>query len=327
MPMDGSAITLDDLRNAPDLGTLTERLAIRGMTPGWIDRDVPILWPEPHTDFLPAHWRYEETRAAMVGAAKLIGTDLAERRNLVLRNPIPGNDVATARTLICAYQTMLPGERARSHRHSPHALRVILESEGAFSIVDGEQHPMNTGDVVLTPGGRWHGHGHDGDAQAFWFDGLDVPLVHLLEPMFVESHPDEFEAVKRVVADSPYRFTMERTLAELERADPDPEGHFDRRIRYDHEEMPTIGITMHRMDGGFRGRGYRCTANSIYVVLGGSGRTTIDGTTIDWSYGDSFVSPAWKPVVHTVSEDAILFQMTDEPVMRWARYWRFDPVD
>ena len=49
---------------------------------------------------------------------------------------------------------------------------------------------MESGDIVLTPGWHWHGHGHDGQEQAYWFDGLDVPLTHLLEPMFFEDHPD-----------------------------------------------------------------------------------------------------------------------------------------
>ena len=325
--MDGAILSYDDLRNAPDLDSLTARAAERGLTPGWIDRDVPILYREPHTDFLPAHWKYEEARAAMDGAARLIGTDLAERRNLIMRNPIPGNDIATARTLICAYQTILPGEQAASHRHAPHALRVILDSDGAWSIVDGEKHPMLTGDIVLTPGGCWHGHGHDGAEQAYWFDGLDVPLVHLLEPMYVEGHPDGMEPVKRVVTESPYRFPMERTLRELDAAAPDPEGHFDRRIRYETPQMPTIAITMHRMDGGFRGRPYRCTANSVFVVMQGSGRSVVDGAAIDWAYGDTFVSPSWKTAEHGAAEDAVLFQMSDEELMRWARYWRFEAID
>jgi gentisate 1,2-dioxygenase len=324
--MDGS-IALTDLSEAPDLDALTARLADLGMTPGWIPREQPILWHEPRTAFTPAHWRWEACKAAMDGAGKLIGTDLAERRNLILRNPIAGNDIATTRTLISAYQTILPGETARTHRHSPHALRVILESEGAYSVVNGEKHPMETGDVVLTPGMCWHGHGHDGDAQAYWFDGLDVPLVHLLEPMFVEEHPAGFAPIERVVTESPYRFTWQTTMRGLDRAEADPEGHFGRRIRYDHAEMPTIGITMHRMDGGFRGRGYRSTANSIYVVMQGAGTSTIDGRDIDWSFGDTFVSPCWQPVRHGASEDAVLFQMTDEPLMRWARYWRFEAVD
>ena len=52
---------------------------------------------------------------------------------------------------------------------------------------------MDTGDVVLTPGWFNHGHGHDGDAPAYWFDGLDVPLTHLFELTFFEEHPEEDE--------------------------------------------------------------------------------------------------------------------------------------
>jgi hypothetical protein len=53
--MDGSQITLDDLSNAPDLDTLTDRLAAKGMTPGWISREKPLLWREPSTNYTPAH--------------------------------------------------------------------------------------------------------------------------------------------------------------------------------------------------------------------------------------------------------------------------------
>jgi gentisate 1,2-dioxygenase len=325
--MDGSQITLDDLSNAPDLDTLTERLAAKGMTPGWIPREQPILWPEPGTNFTPAHWKWGECRAAMDGAGKLIGTDLAERRNLILRNPVEGNDIATARTLVNAYQTILPGEEARSHRHAPHALRVILESEGAWSVVNGDKHPMNTGDIVLTPGWCWHGHGHDGQDQAYWLDGLDVPMVHLMEPMFVEEHPDGMEPIEKTTADSPYRFTWDMTQSKLDSAAPDPDGFFGRRIAYDTSDtMPTIGIYVQRWDAGFQARPYRCAANFVYCVMQGEGRSVIDGETVDWSFGDTFVVPMWKRVEHSASQDSVLFSMTDEHVMRFCKYWRFEAL-
>jgi gentisate 1,2-dioxygenase len=318
--MDGSQITLDDLSNAPDLETLTSHLAAKDMTPGWINRETPLLWREPKSAYNTAHWRYAECKAAMDGAAKLIDTELAERRNLVLRNPIEGNDFATTRTLVNAYQTILPGEEARSHRHAPHALRVILDSKGAWSVVNGEKHPMETGDIVLTPGMSWHGHGHDGEEQAYWMDGLDVPLVHLMEPMFVEDHPDGMEPIERVTPDSPYRFTWEQTV-------PDNEGFFGRRIVLDTSTMPTIGVYMQQLDSGFRTRPYRSTANVVYCPMQGSGTSVIDGETIDWNYGDTFAVPCWKTVEHHASEDSVLFSMTDEPVMRFCKYWQFEARD
>lgn len=80
---------------------------------------------------------------------------------------------------------------SRSCRASVPA-RTFMDSRGSYSIVNSWRHPMETWDIVLTPGGHLHGHGHghDGSAQAFWFDCLDIPLGHLLEPMSTEEHPD-----------------------------------------------------------------------------------------------------------------------------------------
>src|SRR5262245_29754480 len=117
------------------------------VTPGWIPRATPILWKEPKSAFTPFHWHYDAIRSALAAAGDLIDVKLAERRNLVLRNPIDGNNFATTRTLVCAYQMILPGETAPSHRHAPHAMRLILEAKGAYPIVNGEKTAMETGDV------------------------------------------------------------------------------------------------------------------------------------------------------------------------------------
>jgi len=55
-----------------------------------------------------------------------------------------GTSFETTRTLVCAYQMILPGEKAPSHRHSSHALRVIIDGKGSFSTVNGEKMPMET---------------------------------------------------------------------------------------------------------------------------------------------------------------------------------------
>jgi len=312
----------NDTPHLASLDELQRALVARNMTPGWIKREKPILWHEMHSEFVPAHWRYAEAKWAMQAAGRLIGTDLAERRNFVMRNPIPGNDIATLRTLICAYQSILPGETARSHRHAPHALRVILDAKGAYSIVDGDKHPMETGDIVLTPGWCWHGHGHDGAEQAYWFDGLDVPLTHLLEPMFFEEHPAGFEPVKRVTAESPMRFPFADTLQKLEIAKDDP--YFGRTIDIAAPSMPTITIKVHRFPNGWRNRPYRRAANTIYVVMRGSGSSAVGGRTFDWQFGDTIAAPAWSRIEHRAAEDSILFSMSDEALMQWARYYRLE---
>lgn len=312
------------LQQAATLDDLYVALSPMHMTPGWIDREVPILRPDPNTPFQPSHWRYEDCRTALDAAGRLINTELAERRNLILVNPVEGNQIATAKTLVNAYQMILPGEKARSHRHAPHALRVIVEGEGSFSVVNGEKHPMETGDIVLTPGWCWHSHGHDGDRPAYWLDGLDVPLTHLLEPMFFEEHPDGFEEIERVTPDSPYRFTWETIQRRVEGAAADEEGYFGRRVRLEADEMPTIGIYVERLEAGQTTRTFRHSANTVFSPMMGSGTSLIDSTEIKWSRGDTFVAPTWKWIEHHVEEDTILFSMTDEFLMRFANYYRFE---
>ena len=316
---------MPDTAQFADVGTLDalyDVLATKDMTPGWVDREKPILWREPNSRFKPMHWRYSESRSALDAAGRLINTELAERRNLIMRNPMDGNEIATTNSLVAAYQMILPGETARSHRHAPHALRVILEAEGAYSTVDGIKTPMNTGDVVLTPGWQWHGHGHDGDKPAYWFDGLDVPLVHLLEPMFVEDHPDGFEHVDVLTEDSPLRFSGDAISRALDDAEPDPQEIHGTRINLAAPDMPSMGLYVHRFDSGSRTRRERSTTNAVFCVMEGSGTTIIEGETIEWSRGDTFAAPMWRWIEHAANEDSMVFRMTDEPVMRFAKYYR-----
>jgi gentisate 1,2-dioxygenase len=294
------------------------------VTPGWIKREPPLLWREPHSRFVPAHWSYPGIKHALDAAGGLIDVALAERRNLVLRNPAPGNNFATTATFACAYQMILPGEHAPTHRHSPHALRVIIDAKGAYSVVDGEKTPMETGDVVLTPGWCWHGHGHDGDAPAYWFDGLDVPSVHALEPMFFEEHPDKHEKVTRVATTSPYRFSRDSIAKRLDAAAADPEGLHGPRIMLDAPSMPTMALTMERLAAGQKTRRQRSTANHVFVVVEGSGETLVDGKTIGWQRGDTLAVPTWTRFAHKASADALLFAMSDEPLMRFAKYYRVE---
>ena len=320
--MTGSAAArLDEMDT---LEGLYARLGTMELTPGWVDRDRPILTFEPHSAYEPAHWRYIKCKEALDAAGRLIDTELAERRNLVMRNPSHPDGTATTRTLVSAYQMILPGEKARSHRHAPHALRVIIDAKGAHSTVNGEKTLMETGDVVLTPGWFWHGHGHDGDEPAYWFDGLDVPLTHLLEPMFYEEHPGGYEEVEALTEESPMRFTWDSIRRALDKADVDPDGFHGRRIRLDAPDMPTMGLHVQRLDGNEATRRCRSTANTIFAVMQGSGASRIDGARIRWARGDSFCAPTWSWIEHRADSDAVLFSMSDEPVQRFAKYYRFE---
>jgi gentisate 1,2-dioxygenase len=235
------------ISNVPNLEALYEETGKMSSTPGWLRRDETAPEGKQQSAYVPAHWRYDLCKAALDAAGRLIDVSLAERRNLVMCNPIPGKGVMTTKTLVSAYQMILPGEKAPSHRHTAHALRVIIDAKGAYSTVDGEKTPMETGDVVLTPGWCWHEHGHDGDAPAYWFDGLDVPLAIGLENMFYEDNPVRFDEHPREVNTSPYRFSRAEIARRLDKAIADNEGFHGPRITLEAPTMPTMLLTVERL--------------------------------------------------------------------------------
>ncbi len=314
-------------RDIPTLDTLYEAAGALNFTPGWVPRKTPILWGEPRPKFSPAHWSYEDAKAGLDAAGRLIDVSLAERRNLVMRNPAPGTNFETTRTLVCAYQMILPGEVAPSHRHSSHALRVIIDGRGSFSVVNGQKMPMETGDVVLTPGWSWHGHGHDGSEPAYWFDGLDVPLTQLLEPMFFQEYPQKYEKVERVVTSSPFRFTRDDISRGLDAAEDDSEGFHGPRITLAAPDMPPMGLTMERLASGAKTRRHRTTANAIFHVVEGTGETAIGDEHFFWRRGDTFVAPSWHAISHHAKSDTRLFTLSDEPLLRFANYYRFEAME
>ncbi|MEE8332958.1 MAG: cupin domain-containing protein [Alphaproteobacteria bacterium] len=313
--------TTAELAATDNLDTLYGRLGDRSICAGWA-KPTPSLYPEPYKTYLPFQWRWEEGRAALDAAGRLINTELAERRNLILFNPAEGNSYATVRSLIVAYQMILPGEQARSHRHTPNALRFILEGEGSYTIVDGQRLDMRPNDVLLTPNWCWHGHASEADGPCYWMDCLDVPLVHFLEPMFFEQHPDTHEAIRTTPDKSPFIFTWESIQVGLDKASPDPEGRYGWRIELGSPALASTALRMHRMESGTRTRRMQTTANQIFCVAEGEGATIVDGETFEWVRGDVVAIPGWRPFEHHITHDATLFEMSDEPLIRtlgWLR--------
>src|SRR5437899_12530909 len=53
---------------------------------------------------------------------------------------------------------------------------------------------MAPGDLVLTPNWTWHDHANDTDGPLIWLDGLDTPLVRMLEAGFYEEYEKQSQA-------------------------------------------------------------------------------------------------------------------------------------
>src|SRR5499433_3612871 len=139
--------------------------------------------PEPKA--IPYMWKASLIEALVREAGEAVPVG-EERRALQLFNPGLDGRWATTNTMIAAIQLLLPGEVARAHRHTPTAIRFIMEGEGGYTAVDGERVYMAPGDLVLTPSWAWHDHGNETDKPVVWMDGLDIPLVQSLNAMFFQ---------------------------------------------------------------------------------------------------------------------------------------------
>jgi gentisate 1,2-dioxygenase len=285
------------------------------MEGGW-HRKAPALWPEPRENFHPNLWRYADVKPILEVAGGLVDHRMADRRNLTMTNPVEGNLYSTVRTLVAAYQSIKPGEKAESHRHTPNALRIILEGHGTYTVVNGSRVEMRPGDVLLTPSWSWHSHEAVGPDDCFWVDVLDVPLVHLLEPMFFERHPDKFEAVTEETESSPLAFRWDDSLRRLDAAQAPAHGMAEREIELGAPAMKTTAIHVQRMGAGFASASQRTTANAVFTVVEGEGTTRAGDAEMHWQRGDVFAIPAWRAYRHTVRQDAHLVRVSDEPVLR-----------
>ena len=305
--------TPQQLKQSGSLDELYGLLAQVGMGAGWAKK-TPSLWPQPKKTFQPHRWSYAEAKGALDAAGRLINTELAERRNLVLQNPAEG--YATSRTIVAAYQMIMPGEKARSHRHTPNALRLVIDAEpGAYTVVNGEKLAMLPGDVLLTPNWAWHGHGNDSRACAYWLDVLDVPLVQLLEPMFFEPHPDEFETEVVVPNDSPMYFPWGESERRLNEAEAKSNGA-PAEIALGDPALDTIALSMLKLKPGAATPPRKVMANNVFGVVQGEGTTKVEGESFAWKRGDVIVVPAWQQHLHRSNDGAVLFRSSDEPVMQ-----------
>jgi len=59
----------------------------------------------------------------------------------------------------------------------------------------------------------------------------------------------------------------------------------------------------------------RSTASSILAIAGGSGTATIGDSSFDWERGDVLALPSWTPATLSANEDALVFEVSDEPTL------------
>jgi len=280
-----------------------------------------------------------------------------ERRAMQLFNPGLDGRWATTSTLVAAVQVLLPGEVARAHRHSPTALRFIMQGSGAYTKVDGERVYMEPGDLILTPSWAWHDHGNDGQEMVVWMDGLDIPLVGALDAMFFQFYdqeqvPDRRPAnssqrlhgygglnpswVKERKAYSPlllYSYKQARAALEAMR-DEDGDPYDGIALEYTNPQdggpvLPTISCQIQLIRPGERLKARRRTGSAVYYVAEGEGVSVIDGQAFEWAKGCIIALPSWALHEHansSRSRDAVLFSIHDTPVLRKTDLYHEEPL-
>jgi gentisate 1,2-dioxygenase len=333
----------------PERRAFYERIDKDNMTALWTVMGA-LITPEPKSACVPAVWRFDTIRSAMLEAGKLITAREAERRVLVLENPGLRGQSKITTSLYAGIQLVMPREVAPAHRHSQSALRFVMEGKGAHTAVDGERTAMHPGDFIITPSMAWHDHGNETDEPMFWLDGLDIPLIQFLDASFVERLGEDEQPIgkpeghsmaryganllpvdhRNGAATSPiFNYPYERTREALHRLART--GDYDTchgiKMRYsnpvtgDHA-MPTMGTFIQLLPKGFRTSHYRATDATVFVAVEGSGRTRVGDTTLTWGPKDIFVVPSWKPVVHETDGESVLFSFSDRPVQEKIGVWR-----
>jgi len=297
----------------------------------------------PQTAATPHLWKFNEIRPYVLEAGGLVSGEDAERRTLMLENPTMRGARRITEALYTGLQCIMPGEIAEPHRHSPSALRMVIESEGGYTSVNGEKCDMAPGDLILNPSWHWHGHGQEGDKPHISMTCLDVPLVRFLGPVFAEAWtgnttfpegPPEEDCGARYGANmlpmdrqapslmSPiFRYPYSETKGALIRLLAS--GRIDQchgvKMEYVNPEnagpvLPTLSAFMQVLPAGFRGEYYRSTAAWIYHAVEGSGETIVGDQVLEWGPKDIFVIPAWYPHRHKTEKDSFLYSFSDKGV-------------
>lgn len=336
-----------------ELGTLEElpqdyrdSLTARNLLPLWplLRGFLPRGRPERRTS--PTLWRYAEIRPLLLKAGELTPIEKAERRVLVLANPgLTLDAVRATPSIYIGMQLILPGETAPNHRHTPSAIRFVVEGKGGFTVVNGEKLPMEKGDLILTPAKEWHEHGHAGEGPVVWLDALDLPILYDFEASYaiegpsqaVRNRPDASQAEYRRAGLIPYR-----SLAE--RPGPYPLMRFPWRevrdslagyaavcgtgepvqLAYVNPEtgqecLPTLGFSALMLRPGEEVALTRRSASAVAHVVEGGGVARIDGTELDWGEADTFAVPTHAEVRlanGSAKQPAFLFLIDDAPLQR-----------
>lgn len=322
--------------------TLTER----SLVPLWPFLRAALPYEKPIRKTKPFAWKWSDVRPNLLKAGSLTPLEKAERRVLILANPGLGLETIRATpSIFIGMQLILPGEFAPTHKHSPSAIRMVVEGRGGWTTVQGERCPMEKGDLILTPSGLWHEHGHDGNEPVIWMDALDLPIVGSLEAAYAvdgaiqnaREEPDSSQTRYRRAGLVPYESLGERREAYPLRRFPWREVRESLlafasvtprdaivQLAYVNPEtgaecMPILGFSALMLRPGETARPRRRSTSAVLHCIEGEGDILIDGERIGFTESDTIAVPTHATVEianRSSQKSAFLFQVDDAPMQR-----------
>jgi gentisate 1,2-dioxygenase len=331
-----------------DAEPLYQELAEHDLQPLWELHGLLTSQPRPRA--VPFAWHAKDLKRLAERAGELVPVDRGgDRRVLACANPGLEGAPYIVGTLWAAVQYLRVGEVAPAHRHTPAALRFVLEGEGVWTVVDGDAIPMAAGDLVLTPSWTFHEHHNSGAAPMMWLDVLDLPLVAALDAVFYEDGPsDDVQVTTPVLSRSEQRYGSGPGLLPGRASDAGggrqhpqaaspllayrwagtdralaaqlADGATTAHVRYADpttgaDVMPTMRCEMFRYAAGSTSPTVRRTGGGVGCVLHGAGTVSIGGESFAVAPGDILAIPSWAEFHVTANDQLDLFVTSDAPVL------------
>jgi gentisate 1,2-dioxygenase len=308
------------------LGTLDElprdyvaELTRAKLVPLWPSMRALLPPQAPRTATLPTHWQWTAIRPLLLQAGELTPMEKAERRVLVLANPGRGlENLQASAAIYLGMQLVLPGETAPSHRHTPNAARIVVEGQGAVTLVEGEACAMEPGDLILTPTGQWHEHRHTGKVPVIWLDVLDLPLMVYLDVSYAvegtsqAAQPPAYGYAAGGLAPVAHgqraqgaypllRYEWRRTRDALQALAGSSKGGAPVQLAYVNPEtggqcLNTLAFAALLLRPGEEVVLPRDSAARVFHAVEGSGEAQVNDTAIAFEHADTFCAPGLATV-------------------------------
>jgi gentisate 1,2-dioxygenase len=339
------------------LDALHDELAAANFLPVW--KYAPKLaGRQPGPKYRPFLWQWRTLYPFLMRARDLVDSEAGgERRAINEFHPDLRATHSTSHTLATAVQLVRAGEVAPAHRHTASAIRLFLQGAGheIYTAVQGESFRMEDNDLVLTPHWTWHHHANPSAKDIIWLDGLDYPIINFLRNSFYEDYPGPGEVApitratnhtaRRVGLIRPAWDRLERkdvvryawadawaTLDSLRGETGTPHDGILLEYANPHDSgptLPTMGCSVQLLRPSERTQAHRATSSTVYLVVAGEGATVVDGQRLAWSEKDIFVVPqwAWHEHENALKSDAILFSITDRPLLDTLGLYREETLD